>query len=93
MIEELVNKLFNDSIVEYQNPEEYTTIFRLPIELIDKKIEIGKNIINDLELLNDNEKEKNSLYHNIFDKETLFGETNLDLWSKYFTNDLAFLTD
>ena len=93
MIEELVNKLFNDSIVEYQNPEEYTTIFRLPIELIDKKIAIGNNIINDLELLNNNEKEKISLYHNIFDNQTFFGETNLDLWSKYFTNDLDFLTD
>ena len=93
MLEELVNKLFNDSIVEQQNSDEYITIFRLPIELIDEKIAISRNIINDLELLNNDDKEHNSLYHNIFDKETLFGVTNLDLWSKYFTNDLQFLTD
>ena len=57
MIEELVNKLFNDSIVEHQNPDEYITIFRLPIELIDEKIAISRNIINDLELLNNDDKE------------------------------------
>lgn len=93
MLDEIVNKLFNDSIIENINKEEYTTIFKLPIELIEDKIPLSDNIVNDLELLNNENKEQHSLYHNIFNKETLFGFTNLDMWSKYYTNDLQFLTD
>lgn len=93
MIEEFLNKMFHDSILENINKDEYTLIFKLPIELLDNKIEIGENIINDLELLNDDNKEKYSLYSNIFNTKTLFGSTNLDLWSKYYTNDINFLKD
>tara|TARA_B100000902_G_scaffold399910_2_gene473548 strand:- start:5914 stop:7710 length:1797 start_codon:yes stop_codon:yes gene_type:complete len=94
MIEEILNKLFNDSILENINRESYLNIFKLPIELIDNKIELDKNIIKDLELLNDDEiQEKYSLYHNIFNNKTLFGTTNLDMWSKYYTNDINFLLD
>lgn len=93
MIEQVLNKLFNDSILEDINKESYLNIFKLPIELIDSKIPINENIIKDLELLNDNDNDKYSLYHNIFDKQTLFGGYNLDLWSKYYTNDIEFLVD
>lgn len=93
MLEEILNKLFNDSIIEDINQAEYTTIFKLPIELCDAKIAISKNIITDLELCNDADRERVSLYGNIFNKETLFGRTNLDMWSKYYTNDRDFLRD
>ena len=93
MIEEVFNKLFNDSIIENINKESYLNIFKLPIELINNKILIDQNIIKDLELLNDNDNDTYSLYHNIFDKQTLFGGLNLDLWSKYYTNDINFLLD
>ena len=71
MIEQVLNKLFNDSILEDINKESYLNIFKLPIELIDNKIPINENIIKDLELLNDNDNDKYSLYHNIFDKQTI----------------------
>ena len=93
MFEEVFNKLFNDSIIENINKESYLNIFKLPIELINNKILINQNIIKDLELLNDNDNDTYSLYHNVFDKQTLFGGLNLDLWSKYYTNDINFLLD
>ena len=93
MLEEILNKLFNDSILEDINQDEYTTIFKLPIEYCDTKIPLNKNIITDLELWNDADRERVSLYGNIFNKETLFGRTNLDMWSKYYTNDRDFLRE
>ena len=93
MIEEILNKLFNNSILENINRENYTEIFKLPIEFNDNKIELDKNIINDLELLNNATEEKYSLYCNIFNNETLFGATNLNMWSKFYTNDINFLLD
>lgn len=92
-MEELLNKLFNDSILENINKEPYTNIFKLPIEYIDEKISLNENIIKDLELLNNTNNEQYSLYHNIFDKKTLFGSINLELWSKYYTNNKDFLID
>lgn len=93
MIEEILNKLFNQSIVEDINKDDYTTIFKLPIELQDNKIALNDNIVRDLELLNDAEQDKYSLYHNVFDYNTLFGSINLNMWSKYYTNDITFLTE
>lgn len=93
MIEELLNKLFNDSIIEDINREDYTTVFKLPIELIPNKYSLSENIVRDLELLNNADSDKHSLYHNTFGNDTLFGSINLDMWSKYYTNDISFLTD
>ena len=95
MIGEILEKLFNDSIIENINRDDYTKIFKLPIELISNKILLDENIIRDLELINtvnDNSKQY-SLYHNVFNHDTLFGSINLDMWSKYYTNDINFLTD
>ena len=93
MIEELLNKLFNDSIIEDINREDYTTVFKLPIELIPNKYNLSENIVRDLELLNNADSDKYSLYHNTFGNDTLFGSINLDMWSKYYTNDVSFLTE
>ena len=93
MIEELFNNLFNQNIVEDINKDDYTMIFKLPLELQDSKIAIDDNIVRDLELLNNSEENKYSLYHNVFDYNTLFGSINLNMWSKYYTNDITFLTD
>ena len=93
MIEELLNKLFNDSIIEDINREDYTTVFKLPIELIPNKYSLSENIVRDLELLNNADSDKHSLYHNTFGNDTLFGSINLDMWSKYYTNDVSFLTE
>ena len=93
MIQEIINKLFNESILENIDKSNYTTIFKLPIELIDEKIELDPNIIRDLELVNNEKTNTYSLYHNIFNNITLFGTTNLDLWSNYYTNNKNFLLD
>jgi len=66
-------------------------IFQLPIEFLERKTELEKHTINDLELLPEDPKE--SLYKYLFKPNTLFGEKSMDLWSKYYTSDKTFLKD
>ena len=66
-------------------------IFQLPIEFLERKSELEKHTINDLELLPEDPKE--SLYKYLLKPNTLFGEKSMDLWSKYYTSDKTFLKD
>ena len=86
----LIDLLFNNEPV-LKNRDEYTEIFKLPIEYIDEKHLLDNNIISDLELLNS--EEKYSLYNNIFQSKTFFGTTNLNLWCKYYTSNKEYLID
>jgi len=117
----LIEQLFNPPAI-IKNRDEYTEIFKLPIEYLpDKeKYALDDNIINDLELLNKrtNLNDENndlcnslemretnddlsnsletyemSLYSKIFRPETLFGITNMNLWSKYYTTNVQFLKE
>jgi hypothetical protein len=64
--------------------------FELPIQTIKNKVNIDKNIITDLELLENNENDENILSY-IFNPTTDFSKTTQKMWSKYQTNDIQFL--
>ena len=65
--------------------------FKLPIFYNNKKMELTKNIITDLELtkcINDKEK---PILNYIFQPTNCFGETIMPNISKYYTTDISFL--
>ena len=79
--------------------------FMLPIELIDNKINISENIINDLELKklkncklenkdnSQNELTYNNLYYCLLNPNNIFEKNIIHKWSNYYTNDKIFLND
>lgn len=73
--------------------EEDKESFYLPIHFLQDKCELEKNIITDLEL---KETANNkSLYDYVFlsqDKNS-FGKKTIDLWSRYYTANKAFIRD
>lgn len=64
--------------------------FELPINTIKNKVEIDKNIITDLELIENNENDENILSY-IFNPTTDFSKITQNMWTKYQTNDINFL--
>ena len=80
-------------------------MFQLPIEYNDSKINIGKELINDLELITLEEnttdvnvsscKDNNSdsLYHTIFKTKHKWSKHITSKWCQYYTNDILFLQD
>ena len=73
--------------------------FNLPIELIDKKIEINKNIQKDLELIElknqikdvSNNLYNENLYYTILQPRNTLEKCLANKWSKYYTNDKEYL--
>jgi hypothetical protein len=65
--------------------------FKLPIEYLEKKTELEQHTINDLELLPTNQQD--SLYKYVLNPTTIFGESTMPLWSKYYTPDTTFLKE
>ena len=76
--------------------------FKLPIQYIEHK-KTSETIKDDLELVqfkdikNENEKDKEnsqfaSLYEYIFEPTNIFSKSTSNLWSKYYTTDISFLT-
>lgn len=78
-------------------------MFQLPIEYNESKINIGKELINDLELITLEEnttdvsscKDNNSdsLYHTIFKTKHKWSKHITSKWCQYYTNDIMFLQD
>ena len=69
-----------------QNLEKY---FQLPISTIEKSYPVEETIKTDLELIG----KENNLYNILFQPSNPYGESTVQLWSKYYTNDLPFLKD
>lgn len=81
--------------------------FNLPIELIDKKIELNKNINIDLELsefkdnidISSNEIDisnniyKENLYYSVLQPNNNLDRCLASKWSKYYTNDKEYLNE
>lgn len=68
-------------------------IFKLPIEYQDNIKTIDQNIIDDLELKNNMEKDISSLYVYVYNPQNHFGKKILDKHSKYYCHDKLFLND
>lgn len=65
--------------------------FKLPIVYQKKKELLDENVISDLEL---KETENNeSIYKDIFNPQTIFGEQIISKWSEYFSYDEYFLKE
>ena len=74
--------------------------FQLPIEMIDNKIEINKNITNDLELIElkdeldiSNSLYKENLYYVLLEPKNILEKSIANKWGKYYTNDKNYLTE
>ena len=74
--------------------------FQLPIETIENKIEINKNIKNDLELIelkdeidNSNNLYKENLYYVLLEPKNTLEKSIADKWGKYYSNDKKYLTE
>jgi hypothetical protein len=74
-----------------EDSEESEEAFQLPISFLEEKIVLEEHTINDLELLPNSERP--SLYKHVFNPNTIFGEKNIPLWSKYYTADTDFLKE
>lgn len=67
--------------------------FKLPICYNDKKVELKKNIIDDLELIKTVDSSNTSLMHHVFNPESEFAKNIVDQVSTYYTDDEYFLKD
>ena len=63
--------------------------FKLPMLYQNKIKKIDDNVINDLEL--SKTKNHESIYKEIFNPQTIFGERSLELWNEYYSYDKNYL--
>ena len=67
------------------------SLFKLPVEYSNHVQCIDQHTIVDLEL--DTTQSVKSVYDMVFTPTTEFGKNTIHMWNKYFTTDVAFLTD
>ena len=67
--------------------------FKLPIQYLQNKNELDKNLIKDLELIQTTDNSENSIYSYLFKPKTTLGKECLNEWGKYFTPDSNFLKE
>lgn len=67
--------------------------FKLPIYYNDKKVELSKNIINDLELIRTIDASCNPIYSYCFDNDNDVSKKLNESMCKYYTTDVKFLQD
>jgi hypothetical protein len=72
---------------------EINDYFKIPIYYNDKKVEINKNIINDLELVKTVDPSYNSIYSYCFDNDNDISTKLNEQICKYYTTDTIFLKD
>ena len=71
---------------------QHNNTFKLPINYIDEKKELSRNIYEDLELLKSTDS-SNCLYDYVFENDNILGKQLLKEWSKYYTSNKCFLKD
>ena len=72
---------------------EVNDYFKLPIYYNENKIELNKNIVNDLELISTSDQSCNPIYSFYFDNDNDISKKITEQISKYYTNDIGFLKD
>lgn len=80
---------------EVNKINEINDYFKIPIYYNTDKIELKKNIINDLELVNTIDDSCNPIYNYCFNTDSQDSITNkiIEQTSKYYTTDKTFLKD
>jgi hypothetical protein len=73
--------------------EEINNYFKVPIYYNDSKVEVSKNIINDLELINSIDTSCNPIYTFCFDNDNDISKKLNEQMAKYYTTDTKFLMD
>jgi len=72
---------------------EINNYFKIPIYYNDNKVEISKNIISDLELVNTIDSSNNPIYTYLFDNNNDVSTKINEQISQYYTTDTNFLKD
>jgi hypothetical protein len=75
------------------NIEKINESFQIPICFNEKKIELNKNIITDLELVDTIDASCNPIYSYVFQPQTCFGKKVIRQFSEYYTTDTEFLKE
>jgi len=75
------------------NIEKINESFQIPICFNEKKIELNKNIITDLELIDTIDASCNPIYSYVFQPQTCFGKKVIRKFSEYYTTDTEFLKE
>ena len=85
------NEFKNDETLNKAN--EINDFFKMPIYYNANKIELKKNIINDLELVSTVDQSCNPIYEFCFNNDNDISKKLIEQVSKYYTTDTLFLKD
>jgi hypothetical protein len=83
----------NESKMNESKIDEISYHFKLPIYYNENKIELNKNIVNDLELISTIDQSCNPIYNFCFDNDNDVSKKINAQISNYYTTDIAFLKD
>ena len=75
------------------NIEKVNEYFQIPICFNENKMELNKNVIDDLELIKTIDPSCNSIYSFAFQPTTSLGKKVLEQFPQYYTTDIEFLKD
>ena len=75
------------------NIEKVNEYFQIPICFNEQKMELNKNVIDDLELIKTVDPSCNSIYSFAFQPGTSLGKKVLEQFPQYYTTDVEFLKD
>ena len=75
------------------NIEKVNEYFQIPICFNENKMELNKNVIDDLELIQTVDPSCNSIYSFAFQPGTSVGKKVLEQFPQYYTTDVEFLKD
>ena len=75
------------------NIEKVNEYFQIPICFNEQKMELNKNVIDDLELIQTVDPSCNSIYSFAFQPGTSVGKKVLEQFPQYYTTDVEFLKD
>ena len=78
---------------DLSNFDDINEIFKMPIYYNNKKKEVNKNIITDLELVSCIDQSCNPIYSYCFNNDNDFSKKLIDQTTKYYTTDVEFIKD
>jgi len=91
MNKEKSNDTLNNN--ELSKLNEINDFFKMPIYYNENKIELNKNIVTDLELVNTIDQSCNPIYTYLFNNDNDVSKKLIEQVSKYYTTDVSFLKD
>ena len=88
-----MNKEDENQDDEYNIIDKVNEFFKMPIYYNSKKVELKKNIITDLELINTFDNSCNTIYSFCFNNDNDVSQKLTEQIAKYYTTDIQFLKD